>query len=61
MFYKNKPERICGNTALMLSKTRFKRYFEVAGSFDEHFGKFESCSNVERSGNTDQRGADCCS
>lgn len=39
-FEKNKPERVCGNTALMLSETRFKEYFQVFGSFEEHFGEF---------------------
>ncbi len=43
IFYKNKPERVCGNTALMLSETRFKKYFEIFGSFKEHFGAFENC------------------
>ncbi len=45
-FYKNLPEKVCGNTALMLSETRFKDYFKVIGNFDEHFGEFKECSNV---------------
>jgi radical SAM/Cys-rich protein len=40
IFEKDKPERICGNTALMLSKTRFKKYFEIIGDFKQHFGQF---------------------
>jgi len=38
VFDKNKLERVCGNTALMLSERRFKGYFNVLGSFKEHFG-----------------------
>ncbi|MFH1379920.1 MAG: arsenosugar biosynthesis radical SAM (seleno)protein ArsS [bacterium] len=46
-FYQNKPELVCGNTALMLSQTRFKKYFTVTGSFAEHFGIFADCSNTK--------------
>ncbi len=49
IFEKDKPERVCGNTALMLSKTRFGKYFEVIGSFDRHFGP----SRVWGSANTE--------
>lgn len=41
VFEKDKPERICGNTAIMLTKTRFKEYFTVIGSFEKHFGAFK--------------------
>ncbi len=60
IFYKNKPERICGNTALMLSETRFKKYFEVSGSFKEHFGTFANCSNTEQNNTTDPISSGCC-
>ena len=59
-FEKNKPERVCGNTALMLSETRLSKYFEVVGSFAEHFGIFESCSATKcREQSKDSQG--CCS
>jgi radical SAM/Cys-rich protein len=44
VFFKNKPERVCGNTALMVGSTRFAKYFDVIGNFNEHFGEFTSCS-----------------
>jgi ubiquinone/menaquinone biosynthesis C-methylase UbiE len=47
VFYKNKPERVCGNTAIMLSGTRFEQYFQIMGSFEEHFGAFRSQNSVE--------------
>jgi arsenite methyltransferase len=45
-FDKDKPERVCGNTALMLSETRFSPYVEIIGSFAQHFGLFESCKTT---------------
>jgi radical SAM/Cys-rich protein len=49
VFEKNKPEKVCGNTALMLSETRFKDYFQVTGSFEEHFGEFRDCGKTSES------------
>lgn len=60
IFYKNKPKRICGNTALMLCETRFKRYFQVHGDFKEHFGAFENCSGLEQNNRTDSDKLGCC-
>jgi hypothetical protein len=47
IFEKDKPERVCGNTALMLSETRLSKHCEVIGSFAQHFGLFESCSTTK--------------
>ena len=44
VFYKNKPERVCGNTAMMIQNTRLGKYFEIVGNFSEHFGAFEDCA-----------------
>lgn len=41
-FERGRPERVCANTALMLSGTRFAQSFEVLGSRTTHFGVF-SC------------------
>lgn len=46
IFEKDKPERVCGNTALMLSATRFSPYTEIIGSFEQHFGLFASCGTT---------------
>jgi len=54
LFEKNKTERICGNTALMLSKTRFKPFFKVVGDFREHLGAFKDCATT---GNPDDNNA----
>lgn len=58
IFEKDKPERVCGNTALMLSKTRFSEYFEIIGNFNKHFGHFENCSNLKSEGNVNAQ-IDC--
>lgn len=61
VFDRNKPERICGNTALMLTQTRFKEYFEVQGSFKEHFGVFEHCATSAQNNNTTEAiDSGCC-
>lgn len=57
-FYLNRPERVCGNTALMLKESRLNRYFDVVGSFEEHFGLFEGCGNVNEKGMNSSGG--CC-
>ncbi len=61
IFERNRPEKVCGNTALMLSETRFKDFFQVTGSFDEHFGLFRECGGGEVSGkNDDTPSSGCC-
>ena len=40
-FKTGEPVRICGNTAIMLSESRFSAHFKVDGSFATHFGPFE--------------------
>lgn len=39
-FERGRPERICANTAAMLSQTRFARWFEVTGGKETHFGLY---------------------
>lgn len=53
VFAKNKAVRVCSNTALMLLSTRFKKYFQVIGSFDEHFGSYKSSGNEETKDDVD--------
>jgi len=46
LFEINRPEHVCKNTADMLSKTRYKEYFEIMGSTDSHFGEFKGCATL---------------
>ena len=45
VFTTGKPVLVCGNTASMLSETRYSDYFTVQGDRSTHFGAFEcECS-----------------
>jgi len=60
LFEKNRPERVCGNTARMLMDTRFKDIFRVTGSFDEHFGLFEGCGTTAYFSQNNGSNGSCC-
>jgi radical SAM/Cys-rich protein len=62
IFEKDKPERVCGNTALMLSKTRLKDFFLIIGDFEKHFGLFKGCgtSILAKEDNEGSDGSSCC-
>jgi len=57
-FFTNKPMLVCGNTASMLSKTRYAKAFKVIGDRSIHFGAFEKCGNNEIV--TDKSSGSCC-
>ncbi|HEX8656920.1 MAG TPA: methyltransferase domain-containing protein [Hymenobacter sp.] len=40
-FETGRPMLVCGNTAAMLSKTRYAPYFQVVGDQSQHFGLFD--------------------
>lgn len=40
LFEKGRPVLVCGNTAAMLSETRYGRHFQVMGNRQIHFGPF---------------------
>ena len=46
LFEKGRPEHVCKNTADMLSKTRYKDYFEIIGDTSTHFGEFTGCETL---------------
>lgn len=41
MFEAGKPMRVCGNTADMLTATRYARHFRIDGDKTRHFGLFD--------------------
>lgn len=52
---------VCGNTWLMLEKSRFAEHFEFIGNFDTHYGIFEGCGlNVPFEDNEQAGAASCC-
>ena len=40
-FIRDKPMCVCGNTAAMLTQTRFAKHFRVEGNTGTHFGPFD--------------------
>lgn len=46
VFEADKPMLVCGNTASMLSETRFAKHFKVQGDRSKHFGLFD-CTTEE--------------
>ena len=44
-FFTGKPMLICGNTASMLSDTRYSKAFKVIGDRSVHYGTFGVCRN----------------
>lgn len=53
------PEPVCGNTARMLSESRYGKHFKVDGDFSTHFGIFD-CSGTTISGEQDKQSGACC-
>jgi len=64
LFDAGRPERVCGNTAAMLSETRLAPHFEVIGDRSVHFGVFPCgptlAAQSVRSVGSDDAGGSCC-
>lgn len=60
-FFLNKAELVCGNTAAILTETRYSQYFDVIGDRENHFVVFVSCCSP-LSNNLDSRSNEqpCC-
>lgn len=56
-FVAHKPMLVCGNTADMLSKSKYAKHFKILGEKTKHFGLFD-CAPV--AGNTDAAAGACC-
>ncbi|MBI2608697.1 MAG: methyltransferase domain-containing protein [Deltaproteobacteria bacterium] len=41
MFKRGRPLLICGNTADMISKTRYQKHFKIVGTKEIHYGLFD--------------------
>lgn len=62
-FERGRPERVCGNTADMLSSTRFSRWFDVSGDKRTHFGLYPCGPTMAATvyqTTPDGTGASCC-
>ena len=56
-FVAKKPMLVCGNSASMVSRTRFGRHFEVIGSRNTHFGAFDCGTGIRSEASS---GGACC-
>ncbi len=57
-FFTGKPMLVCGNTADMLSRTRFGDFFAVTGDKSRHYGVFDCSPAASRE--TPTAGGACC-
>lgn len=56
-----KPMLVCGNTASMLSETRFAKHFTVTGDQSTHFGPFDCSPAIAKlDQNSASSGGACC-
>jgi len=61
VFETGRPERVCGNTAAMLSETRLARHCLVVGERSTHFGAFPCGPTLAaRSARADDEAGSCC-
>ena len=47
-FITNKPMLVCGNTASMVSDTRYGKAFRLLGDRSAHYGRFEGCAPEDK-------------
>jgi SAM-dependent methyltransferase len=59
VFETGKPVIVCGNTAAMLSETRFADHFRVEGDRSVHFGLFD-CGTGESTQSNPSNAVGCC-
>jgi SAM-dependent methyltransferase len=59
-FVTGKPELVCGNTADMLTETRFAPFFRVAGDRSSHFGLFACQTAAAGPSGAGAPGGACC-
>jgi len=58
-FFTGQPMLVCGNTASMISNTRYGKAFKVNGDRSVHFGAFAGCGS-DSAGSVDTVGAGSC-
>ncbi len=59
IFITGKPTLVCGNTASMLTRTRYARHFKVLGDRSVHYGPFDCGSSFFKEGRASSNS--CCS
>ena len=59
-FFTGKPMLVCGNTASMISKTRYGKAFKVIGDRSVHFGAFAGCGSDGVNSGDPTESSSCC-
>lgn len=59
-FITGKPMLVCGNTAAMVSETRFGDSFTLIGDRSIHYGAFDCANAVNTADNSDAPQGSCC-
>jgi SAM-dependent methyltransferase len=59
-FIAGKPMLVCGNTAAMLSETRYADHFRISGDRSVHYGAFECAPAHTKRESGDESGGACC-
>lgn len=59
-FITNKPMLVCGNTAAMVSETRYAKHFKLIGDRKRHFGPFNCSPMTIKRAQGDQSSGGCC-
>ena len=60
-FFTGKPMLVCGNTASMVSGTRYGKAFKVVGDRSVHYGAFAGCSSDSKDkGGETKSSCSCC-
>lgn len=59
-FVSGKPELVCGNTASMLSQTRYAKHFKIIGNRATHCGPFNCGPLLEKEKSKESFGGGCC-
>ena len=57
-FFTGKPMLVCGNTASMVSDTRYGKAFKAIGNRDVHYGAFDGCGTEKK--DDAPSGGSCC-
>ena len=60
LFEKGRFTSVCANTAAMLSQTRYRDHFEIAGDREVHYGLFECGSPILSSKSSGTSSQGCC-
>tara|TARA_B100000315_G_C14556557_1_gene578444 strand:- start:412 stop:903 length:492 start_codon:yes stop_codon:yes gene_type:complete len=60
IFIANKQMLVCGNTADMLEKSRYGKYFKINGDKSTHFGAFRCSPASQKDSQSEPIGGSCC-